>query len=393
MEKLVKEKILVLCSRPPFPLVGGEKVRMYNTIKILSKEYEVDVLYIWDNKDNENLIKEGLNKYVKQVIAFKYKKIEFKKNVIKSFIKNDLPLQVNYYYFDSIKKWIKLNYKKYNKIFCNHIRMYEYVKDLSIEVVIDYVDAISMNYKRVEKIKKFPLNVIYKYEGNLVQKYEIEISKNVQKKLLISEVDKNYLIDKGADSRFEILSNYVKEFNKSEDILEKENIISFLGKMDYEPNVSAVKYFVKNIFEKIKKENKKLKFRVIGGYPTEDILKLNNIEGIEVTGFVENIEKYFKESSLFIAPMISGAGIQNKILEAMSFGKCVITTSIGAEGLKNLTGDELIVLDNSEEMQKKIEYLLLNRSVRKKIGIKAKEYIQKNYSEENISKFLLEFIR
>ena len=118
----------------------------------------------------------------------------------------------------------------------------------------------------------------------------------------------------------------------------------------------------------------------------------SSIKDIEVMGFVKNPYDEIQKSQLFIAPMVSGAGIQNKILEAMKIGKCVITTTIGAEGLECLKGNELIIADSKEDLIEKIMFYLENKKIRDEIGRNAQRYIQKYFSKEKIRHSFLEFI-
>ena len=107
------------------------------------------------------------------------------------------------------------------------------------------------------------------------------------------------------------------------------NII-FVGKMSYEPNIVAVNFFSTQIFPLLKAKYSELKFIIVGANPDERVRKLADIEGVTVTGFVDSIERYFRHSTIVVAPMLTGAGIQNKIIQALSFGCCVAKTTIGA---------------------------------------------------------------
>lgn len=164
---------------------------------------------------------------------------------------------------------------------------------------------------------------------------------------------------------------------------ETPNVIMFLGKMDYEPNVTAVSYFIKTIFPKLRLKYNDLKFLIVGAKPTKEILDFGDIEGIEVTGFVESTEPYFQNATIVIAPMLSGAGVQNKIIQAMSYGCCVATTSIGAEGLK-LRNNDLAIFSSDEEWVNGLSELLDNKETRIKMGKEARETIRQTLSKEII---------
>lgn len=164
-----------------------------------------------------------------------------------------------------------------------------------------------------------------------------------------------------------------------------DNNLIFLGKMSYEPNIVAVSFFAHSVFPELKKQFHDLKFIIVGANPDERVLKLASFPGVEVTGFVDSIEPYFHKATIMIAPMLTGAGVQNKILQSMSYGCCVATTPIGAEGL-TINNNEIAIFNDAEDWIKGISSLLMNREERLAMGRKANDYIKANLSREIIQK-------
>lgn len=171
----------------------------------------------------------------------------------------------------------------------------------------------------------------------------------------------------------------------------KENKIIFVGKMSYEPNIVAVNYFATKIFPELKILYPNLNFTIIGANPDIRVKKLAEIEGVDVTGFVESVEPYFQDSTIVVAPMLTGAGIQNKIIQAMSYGCCVATSSIGAEGLTIKKG-EIAIFDSDSEWIAGLKKLLAKSNIRKEMGCKARDYVKNNLSKEIIANQFWNFI-
>ena len=170
----------------------------------------------------------------------------------------------------------------------------------------------------------------------------------------------------------------------------KDQVI-FVGKMSYEPNIVAVNYFATKIFPELKKLYTDLKFTIIGANPDNRVKKLTEIDGITVTGFVDSVEPYFQNSTIVVAPMLTGAGIQNKIIQAMSYGCCVATSSIGAEGL-SINNDEIAIYNNDTEWISGLKSLLSDINIRKEMGGKARDYIINNLSKDIIAEQFWKFI-
>lgn len=172
---------------------------------------------------------------------------------------------------------------------------------------------------------------------------------------------------------------------------ETNDRIIFIGKMNYEPNVVAVIYFAECIFPNIQKYYPHSQFIIVGAHPDERVKKLAERKGITVTGYVDSIELYLQTASIVVAPMLTGAGIQNKIIQAMAYGCCVVTTSIGAEGLA-IYNNEIAIADEDRVMVQIILLLLGNPEKRREMGRLARAYVIENLSEEVISKQFWNFI-
>lgn len=185
-------------------------------------------------------------------------------------------------------------------------------------------------------------------------------------------------------SKLVVVNNFV-DIPPEEDICKHTNStnIMFLGKMDYEPNVQAVTSFAKKIFQPLFEENKNLCFQIVGANPDQRVKALASHPGIVVTGFVDSVIPYFQNSALVVAPMRSGAGVQNKVIQAMAYGCCVLTTPIGAEGL-TIDGHDILILDTVEEWKSSIRQLIANPISRKQIGNLARENVKANLSRQAI---------
>ncbi|WP_421919700.1 glycosyltransferase [Marinifilum sp.] len=386
-----KKRLLILTSRFPYPHIGGDKVRVYNFIKLLSQKYEIDLVSLSDESIRQENIVE-MEKYCKQVKVFSLsKKMSFLKTFIGLF--NKQPLQVNYYYSKQLQCWVDANVERYSGVFCYHIRTTKYLeKHKNLFRVVDFVDAISMNCLNSIKTSNGFSKQLYKMEYRKCLRYENEIIKEFNKVAIISEVDRSIYTRNVDFKKIEIVGNYVPEIITSNTVQESSNSICFFGKMNYKPNIDAVKFFVSEIFPTLKLRNKNLILKVVGAHPTQEIMDLADQDGVHITGFVDNPYNLIKESDVVIAPMISGSGIQNKILESMMLGKCVITSKIGAEGLKVQTEKELIICKTKNDYLDKIELCLNDRNYRDSIGSNAKLYIENNFSENMIKKQLFKLI-
>ena len=120
----------------------------------------------------------------------------------------------------------------------------------------------------------------------------------------------------------------------------------FTGAMDYWANVDAVTWFAREVFPKVIHVVPNARFYIVGGRPTTAVLALDHLNGVQVTGAVDDIRPYLRHAVAAVAPLRIARGLQNKVLEAMAMGKPVITTTAAMEGINagvefaSLTADD-----------------------------------------------------
>ena len=172
---------------------------------------------------------------------------------------------------------------------------------------------------------------------------------------------------------------------------DSNDMILFVGKMSYDPNIVATTYFANQVFPKLLEKYPSLRFVIVGANPDSRVMELANQKHIQVTGYVDSVEPYYQKATIVVAPMLTGAGIQNKILQAMSYGCCVVTTPVGAEGL-NICNGEIAIADGTEGMTEVISSLLNDKSKRESMGKQARMYVIDHLSEAVICRQFWEFV-
>ena len=386
-------KVLIVSSKPPYPLHrGGGAIRTYQMIKSLSQFCEIDLLYITDDGEIASINK-GVGTFCHKIVAFRVNRYRYYWNVLKGMWANRLPLQVNYFYFPEVQHWIDAHWNDYDAVFCNNIRTTEYVrKKKDKKKWVDFVDAISMNYEKAQKQVNGVWRYLYRIDHARCRRYERAVLESFDRCIVISDVDKEYILDgAGQEKDIRVIGNYVDMPASVVSHQEGNYELVFVGKMNYEPNMTAVKYFVHDVLPLIRREIPEVRFCIVGANPPSSIQELAQQPGVVVTGFVDDVADYMKRAAVAVAPMRSGAGIQNKILQVMALGGCVVTTTIGAEGLDVSQGG-IVVKDDTKEMANEIVALLRSPNARKMIGEQAVSYIRHHFTEEIVERQVKEFL-
>ena len=146
-------------------------------------------------------------------------------------------------------------------------------------------------------------------------------------------------------------------------------------------NYNSAIWFIQNVLPLLPSY---FKFIVIGNAPAKELLNFKN-DRIEITGFVNDITSYFESALCIAAPIVMGAGIKIKILEAMSAGLPVITNDIGIEGIPAENLKHYIHCRYPEEFATNIIKLYNDYDFNLLIGNNARNFIQNNFNYENCS--------
>lgn len=382
------KKVLLISSRFPFPPVGGDKLKTYNLIKILNKHYDISFVCMTDEKLNGEQLEYCQDNFQHYYI-FKKSKYKSILNAFKAFF-TKRPLQVEYYHFNDVQETVNNEAEKCDFVINVLIRTSEYTRNISSPVFLDMVDSISLNYNRSRKnVKSLFWKLIYNIEYKRLSDYEkLFVEKSVNT-LFVNDIEAKYWSNYGTVSWIpngvsEHLFNYAKKSNSYEDC------ISFIGKMDYQPNIDSVVWFVNKVLPLL---NKKIKFLIVGANPTKSVLSLASNQ-VVVTGFVDDPYLFLRNSFACVAPMQTGGGIQNKILETMALGKITIATTLGASPIIGAEdGEHIIIEDNPLKMALKINNIYLNKDHYHSIGVNAKKLVEVRYTWKAYEEKLLEVIK
>ncbi len=148
-------------------------------------------------------------------------------------------------------------------------------------------------------------------------------------------------------------------------------LITFVGAMDWEPNVDGVEYFCSEVWPAIKAEVPQARFRIVGRNPDRRVQKwasnsINDDGSIEVTGRVPSIVEHLRQSAVVIVPLRIGGGTRLKIYEAMATARAVVSTTVGAEGLDVHNGRDIILADDPRSFAQAVIMLLRDSELRRR---------------------------
>lgn len=367
-----------MVSRFPFPLEKGDKLRSYYQIKELSRTSSIHLISLSDKPVKAEHVKE-LEKYCTSVTIHQLSKISILWNTFRAFF-GKRPLQVGYFYnysvFQKIQK--QLAEIKPKHIITQLIRTTEYTKNYhSCPKTLDYMDALSKGIdRRIEKASWYS-KWIFQLEARRLQNYERSVFDYYENKTIISEQDRNYIYHPDRKQIVCVPNGIDSSFFDYSHPKQAEIDLVFVGNMSYPPNIDAAKY----IYSKLLPSLPSSKLLIAGASPHSSLVKIaHESNQVELSGWVEEIKEAYCKGKIFIAPMMIGTGMQNKLLEAMALGIPCITTDLANNAIKARHGESIIVANSESELIAAIQDLLINKVKAREIGLKGQAFVKENYT-------------
>jgi glycosyltransferase involved in cell wall biosynthesis len=388
-------EILFVTSRPPLPVVSGGNKRIFELAKQLSEAGHGVCLatFYFRKAELEKMLASPDCKIFKRIHLIRIGPFRLFLNML-TVPFTHLPMQVVLFRCGKARRLFRFGggAGNFDTAVFHLVRTGDYVHEVSASrKVMEMTDSLALNFQRravdrgqgiVGRLRNWLMRV----EAARLAKYEIDCLRELDACVLVSSIDKTFVeksaVVAGLDpSRLFVIPLGITAApgNREPDPLCGPPVIAFIGKMDYQPNVEAVLFFATQVLPRVAREVADVSFRVIGGSPAREIQALTKDPRITVTGWVDDIRSELSQACMGVAPMISGTGMQTKILESMMLGLPVVTTPLGASSLDLQHGREIVVAENAEDLANVIVRLLLDRDELNGIGCAGRDAVREKY--------------
>jgi len=353
------EDLLLLVHRIPYPPNKGDKVRSFHLLRFLNKHFRVHLGCFIDD-DNDWEYEHTLDSFCTSRLVRPLHKSTRQLASARGLLLRQ-PLSVPYYADAVMKRWVSntINRYKISKVVVFSSAMAQFVMSSPQPIyrIMDFVDVDSDKWRQYAKSKSGVMRWIYKREAQQLEKYEKRVCDLFDKSYFVS-IDEAKLfrtIYAENDQKIDYYNNGVdyQFFNPELDLVNpfrsgNRPVIVFSGAMDYWANIDAVVWFANEVLHRIKSKIPNVDFYIVGSNPSAEVMKLEEISNVRVTGRVDDVRPYIKNATLIVAPMRIARGVQNKVLEAMSFNKPIVATSSALEGIEPCSDFELEAKDDPE---------------------------------------------
>ena len=385
----IMKRALFLTHVPPYPVVGGDRLRISQSLKLLGEVCDVDIAFI-SHKAAERSVKAEYKGVSREYCFYAPRLRRYCRSLRTLF--GTAPEAVNHFYDRRLMRFVRSTAADYDLLFCASPVMAQYARASFAPLkLLDMTDSLTMNYERASAASTGLKKLLYGEEARRMRRFESETVDLFDRVAYISAADRDYL----PGGNKVIVGNAVDEAGEAARCEYRTDArdILFVGKMDYEPNVRAVEFFARQVMPLLHEHRPDCRFVIAGASPVASVKALDVLPGVTVTGFVPSLDKYYRECALVVAPMLSGSGVQNKILHALAAGCCVVTSAAGYEGLECL-GDVLTLVPENrpETWVAALEALLENPSEIRRLGGRSPQRIEEEFGLSGIRREFRAFL-
>jgi sugar transferase (PEP-CTERM/EpsH1 system associated) len=385
------------------------RVRSYNLIRNLTLlGHQVSVATIWST-DAERSSLEQLKQHCHQVIAVPANRWRSLFSCIAT-LPTSRPIQSAYSWQPGLAKHLiallNQDQRGFDVVHVEHLRGSRYglflksttdTKNKTLPIVWDSVDCISLLFRQAsQKSNHLTSRLITHFETNRTYHYERWLLDQFDRILVTSSVDKSAFqamrnLDPG-QSTISVVPNGVDldYFHPLESGSRESTTLVLSGKMSYHANVAMALHLVHEILPIVWSRIPEVKLWIVGKDPPHSLRKLAQNPAILVTGTVEDIRPYLQTATIAVAPITYGAGIQNKVLEAMACGTPVIASSQAVSALSIQPDKDALIAEGAVKFAQAIIELLENPNRRAEIGQAGRSYVEENHQWANITQQLVQ---
>lgn len=391
-------RILAVMCYFPFPMRVGSSIIACNLIRELSKQHSFHVICLGTSKETRTD-----PEYIQQLEVVapekRHKYIKLVQRVFFMFL--GIPTDVTAVRCVALKKRVKelIETDQFDAILVSNGLAMQYCPPSAYKKAIVFAeDPQSLKLKRMSKLLIWPLwkKIKMFIDGLIMERYENRFFPQMSKVLYVSEAD---IRDKQAQVVYKNFGHMT--YGIKQEPLEKllsfeartEGMIVFSGNMFHPPNVEGALVFLQHIFLRVLDAYPKAGFWIVGAEPDPRLYEAAKRFGdrVVITGRVDDMADYLRRARVSICPITLKIGCLTKILEALTWGTPVVTTSAVNAGIGAEPGTDLCVEDHPDKFAARIVSLLKGEDWNR-FSEAGRKFIEKRYSWERSFKEIEEYL-
>ncbi len=247
-------------------------------------------------------------------------------------------------------------------------------------------DALSLRYREFARFTRSRYARIgYTSRSLLAERFERRWFRYAHRVVVTSFFDLEVLSGSVPQERLAVIPNGVDLEYWTYRPAPQPGRIVFTGNMNWPPNEDAAEYFTVDVLPLVQRWVPDAEFCIVGAQPSLKVKELARIPGVRVTGTVPDLREWICSAAVYVSALRFGAGVKNKILEAMALGTPIVATPQSLTGTPLVHGRHLLVADSAAEIAEAVLRLLGDGELRRSLSEEARRHLEMEYSWEWIA--------
>jgi polysaccharide biosynthesis protein PslH len=393
-------KLLQISNKAPYPANDGSSIAIYNMAKgFIENDISLHILTINTKKHFKK--DEDVPEKFRQEVHYRSVYRDTNTSAIGAFFNlfsKDSYFVSRFYFKDFEKELLTLlQNNAFDIIQLEGLFMGGYIHTIrkysKAKIVLRAHNIEHYIWKRhianeTNSLKKLYLSI----QNKRLKKFELEVMANVDAIVPITKTDEGEFKKLGFKKPlFTCITGVdIKEYRTKLALNEKAKTIFYFGSMDWLPNQEAASWFLTHCWETVFKAVPEAKLIIAGkGMPLEffHITRPN----VQIVENIENSKAFFQQHQIMIVPLWSGSGLRIKIIEGMAYGKAIVSTSIGAEGINYTNEKNILIADNAADFSKAVIRLLTDPGLKNRLEQNALEFAGTEFNNHMVNSKLVKF--
>lgn len=263
----------------------------------------------------------------------------------------------------------------------------------SIPGFVDLVDVDSQKWADYASSHRGVKSWLFRLEANRVQSLESELARWAAACSVVSRPEAD-LLDRVAGAGTATVATNGVDLDYFQPVTCEESLaVAFVGALDYEPNVDAAEWFVREIWPAIRAAEPTAEFRLIGRKPVSRVQQLARHPGVTLVGQVPDVRIPLASSAVSVVPLRIARGIQNKVLESLALGKATVVSPPALAAIAATPGHDLLRAESKEDWIASVCDLLRNPARRQMLGSNGRTFVEQHHRWETCLEPLMSLLR